>query len=115
MNPGDVLRVADSGVYGLLISSRPAAPLVSRRAGLSRLPLLTAVDHHPESSAPRCVFCHNAIPRNVPPEHVIPKWIAREYPGATFSSNRRDGTTIRSKKAIEITTDVVCSDCNKHW
>jgi hypothetical protein len=77
---------------------------------------VSLVSHSGEGSAiRRCSFCHEAIPKSVPPEHVIPKWVAREYPGATFSSRRRDGTIIRSKKAIEITTDAVCPECNHHW
>jgi hypothetical protein len=46
---------------------------------------------------------------------VIPKWVAREYPGAAFTLQRRNGQTIQSKKAIELTANTVCDECNHHW
>jgi hypothetical protein len=62
----------------------------------------------------RCAFCDREIEANAPPEHVIPKWIGREYPGALFVRTDREGRSIRSK-TIDITAETVCKDCNGHW
>jgi hypothetical protein len=61
-----------------------------------------------------CIFCHGLIAADAPPEHVIPKWVGRAYPEATFLQTFADGTTRRSK-TIEITVPTVCETCNKHW
>jgi hypothetical protein len=62
----------------------------------------------------RCAFCHSLIESGTPPEHVIPKWIGREYPSATFTRKGRQGQQIRSK-TIDITVNTVCENCNHHW
>jgi hypothetical protein len=73
------------------------------------------IGHHGKGSVTRrCTFCHGEIDASAPPEHVIPKWIGREYPNATFTRHDRQGRPIRSK-TIDITVDTVCEDCNHHW
>jgi hypothetical protein len=62
----------------------------------------------------RCIFCDSEIKAGTPPEHVIPQWVAREYPTAMFTTKHRDGRVIQSK-AIEITVETVCKACNHHW
>jgi hypothetical protein len=62
----------------------------------------------------RCIFCDREIDAKTPPEHVIPKWVAREYPHAMFIQTFADGSTRRSK-TIEITVSTVCRYCNHHW
>jgi hypothetical protein len=75
--------------------------------GTSRLRLVTL-------SPRRCIFCDYKIDAKAPPEHVIPKWVGREYPNAMFLQTFADGSTRRSK-TIKITVDTVCEDCNHHW
>ena len=62
----------------------------------------------------RCIFCHREIKPSAPPEHVIPKWVCREYPNAMFETRYRDGRAVKSK-VLEITVETVCKDCNHHW
>ncbi len=61
-----------------------------------------------------CSFCHKEISAGAPPEHVIPKWVGRDYPGAMFTTTTPDGRTIKSE-VIEITVDTVCTACNGGW
>ncbi len=61
-----------------------------------------------------CAFCHNEIARNAPPEHVIPKWVGRQYPGAKFITRHREGR-VTEGEVIDITAETVCKACNHHW
>jgi hypothetical protein len=76
---------------------------------------MSRVGHEDEGSVTRrCAFCDGVIPADAPPEHVIPQWIGRAYPGAMFTTTDMSGRKITSK-VIEITVDTVCTRCNHGW
>lgn len=73
-----------------------------------------------------CVFCGKPIPASAPPEHVMPKWLRKFRPkGASF--DHKPGFEVKGDyidlvkgksflaKQPELTTDVVCEECNKTW
>lgn len=73
-----------------------------------------------------CVFCEKPIPSSDPPEHVMPKWLRRFRPkGASF--DHKPGFEVKGDyiglvkgesflaKQPEVTTDVVCKECNGTW
>src|SRR5438093_12172881 len=80
-----------------------------------------------QASERRCVFCDKEIAASDPPEHVIPKWMRRFRPkGGWFTfgpSVVLVGETKRPapdwpphlSKDPDITTPVVCGECNHHW
>lgn len=66
---------------------------------------------------PHCPFCdrnHKRKPNRG--EHVIPKWISREFPNATWLvANRLTGYIRESQKYINITTAIPCTNCDNVW
>jgi len=80
----------------------------------------------PDDTTRSCVFCARPLANDDPPEHVIPKWMRRFRPKGTLFGHqpsivvrgeRRTPTTLPTftAKAPELTTNVVCRDCNGHW
>jgi hypothetical protein len=63
----------------------------------------------------RCCFCGGEIASNAPPEHVIPQWVGRAYPGAMFTTRHTSSGRVTTGKVIDITVETVCTTCNHGW
>lgn len=67
----------------------------------------------PES--PTCLFCGNndSEPSS---EHVVPKWIAREFSGGGWDITDRLTQRVRTnRKYIDLTISAPCERCNNGW
>lgn len=66
---------------------------------------------------PTCTFCGESDSKPSK-EHVLPKWIAREFPdvGTTWKIiNRKTEYPLKQGKYINITTRHPCQRCNNGW
>ncbi|MCA1577771.1 MAG: hypothetical protein LC794_10485 [Acidobacteria bacterium] len=66
-------------------------------------------------SYPTCLFCGRD---DSPPshEHVIPKWIPREFPGGVWDITNRLTQHVRAgRKYIDLTIRAPCERCNNGW
>jgi hypothetical protein len=64
---------------------------------------------------PYCPFCRNHH-RSRRGEHIIPKWMSREFPETTWEIEDFLTKYIRkSRKYIHLTTRIVCARCNTGW
>jgi hypothetical protein len=67
------------------------------------------------SVMPQCPFCQRKH-RTRKGEHVLPKWMALEFPDSVWAiENRLTKYVRKSVKYIHITTNKPCPDCNSGW
>ena len=64
---------------------------------------------------PECPFCLRKH-KTRRGEHVLPKWMAEEFPDSIWAlENRLTRYVRKSTKYIHITTNQPCADCNSGW
>jgi hypothetical protein len=64
---------------------------------------------------PYCPFCHRKH-RSKRGEHIIPKWMSREFPNAKWELEDQLTKHVRkSTRYIHLTTPLPCPRCNNGW
>ena len=62
-----------------------------------------------------CIFCGKHSPTKHHKEDVLPKWIAREFPGVWRSVLGHSGRTFAKRDEFGIVSRGPCTQCNNGW
>jgi hypothetical protein len=62
-----------------------------------------------------CIFCGKRSSARHHKEDVLPKWIAREFPGTWRTVFGQSGKTFAKRGEIGIVSRLPCTECNNGW